>query len=216
MAVPPWFEIGMWQDGFPVLSLGVARLILFFPLGTVTHTVFGCPQLRIDPWAGWTSVVLLRGDKGREEDWQFPLRMGSKDSVFVEYQGLHLSILASTLFWCFFKKKNCLDFPFWFAELSVYTSFTSMLTFLPFVIFMLAYSLAGTLSGFISAAKIVFAGIIQILNSCCSGHWHAQVYCPIFQLKQIYANSDKYFKINIPEITSIGWIVLQQRDQINL
>lgn len=49
MAVPPWFEIGMWQDGFPVLSLGVARLILFFPLGTVTHTVFGCPQLRIDP-----------------------------------------------------------------------------------------------------------------------------------------------------------------------
>lgn len=43
-------------------------------------------------------MVLLRGDKGREEDWQFPLRMGSKDSVFVEYQGLHLSILASTLF----------------------------------------------------------------------------------------------------------------------
>ncbi|KAI1236233.1 hypothetical protein IHE44_0001511 [Lamprotornis superbus] len=42
------------------------------------------------------------------------------------------------------------------CELSVYTS---MLTFLPFVIFVLTYSLAGTLSGFICVAKIVFAGL---------------------------------------------------------
>lgn len=43
-----------------------------------------------------------------------------------------------------------------------------------------------------------------------------KVYCPFFQLNQIYGNSDKYFKRNILWIVSVGWVVLQQRDQINL
>lgn len=33
MAVIPWFEIGMWKDGFPVLSPGMACLILFSLFG---------------------------------------------------------------------------------------------------------------------------------------------------------------------------------------
>lgn len=181
MAVAPRFEIGMWQDGFPVLSLGKARLILFFPLGTVTHTVFSCPELGVDPWTGWTSVVLLRGDKGRGTvsflwEWGAVLCLLSTRDYICLFLPAHCSDVKKKRVRI---KKNYHDFPFWFAELSVYTS---MLTFLPFVIFMLTYSLAGTLSGFICVANKVFAGSIQTLNSCCGGHWH-QSLLPNFSAK---------------------------------
>lgn len=135
--------MGMWQDGFPVLSLGIAHLILFFPSGSVTHTVFSCPELGNRPVNRLEHHWCYLGvTTWREEKLTVSLENGKQCSVcwvpgmtFVSFCQ-HIVLTLKKKSW---NKKNYLDFPFWFAELSV---FTSVLTFLPFVIFMLTCSLA--------------------------------------------------------------------------
>lgn len=201
MAVVPWFEIGMWKDGFPVLSPGMARLILFSLFGNcnshrgVQLSWVGNRSLhRFEHQVCYVEVTSWRGWK----KWAVSFEKGEQCSGCWVARGYICQFLPASLFvakdasgcshvkeqsW---NRKVYLDFPFWFAEFSV---FTSMLTFLTFMLFMLACSSAGTLPCFIFLAMIlVFADISQTLNSCCGGHLH-QTLPSTFQLKQIHRNS---------------------------
>ena len=191
----------MWRDGFPVLSPGMARLILFSLFGNrLTHTkVFSSPELVTDPCTGSNTRSYLEatGWRGRRK-----LAVSFQEREWCSGCWVARCYICQFLPACLFVAKdasNCsdvaqqtrnrrvnLDFAFWFAEFSV---FTSMLTFLPFMLFVWTCSSASRPSCFICLAMIfIFADTIQTLNSCSGGNL-LQSLIPSFQLKQIHRNS---------------------------